>query len=167
METTQTTRSSKAPKKTDLIRATLKAAGLNRNAVSVRGDHSSIYCTIRDAKVSYKVVADAAYTHESISHCESSGEILLGGNTYVHVEYHEDVVAAVVQKLLPLLADLKTVGQVIWNNTSATYDEHNDRFNVWQMCDGDDYRKHVVMCFTIQQVAESMAVAALKAGTAQ
>ena len=92
METTATTSTKKAPTKTDMIRTALKAAGIKRNAVSVRGDHNSIHCVIKSADVAYKVVADAAYAHRKIHYCEYSGEILSGGNTYVNVEYHEDVV---------------------------------------------------------------------------
>jgi hypothetical protein len=164
---TATTRTKKTPTKTDLIRAALKATGIKRNAVSVRGNYTSIHCVIKDADVAYKVVSDAAYAHQKIHYCEYSGEILSGGNTYVNVEYHEDVVTAVAQKLLPMLANLKEVGQVVWNDTSANYDEHNDRFNVWQKHDGADYRDHVTMCWTIAEVAGAMATAALKASKAK
>lgn len=167
METTATTSTKKAPTKTDMIRTALKAAGIKRNAVSVRGDHNSIHCVIKSADVAYKVVADAAYAHRKIHYCEYSGEILSGGNTYVSVEYHEDVVDAIAKTLLPKLLNLKEVGQVVWNDTSANYDEHNDRFDVWQQHDGADYRDHVTMCWTVAEVATAMATAALKAGKAK
>lgn len=98
------------------IRAELKAAGWNARKVSVRTDYysmgSSIHVTIRDtAADTAKVTEIAERLGQSISRCEMTGDILGGGNTYVHVdhstevrEFHRSRYAAGVQAAIDLLS---------------------------------------------------------------
>ena len=75
------------------IREELKAAGWNRTKISVRSPHwGSIYVTIKDPEVPIKKVEKIALAYESISRCEITHEILLGGNTYVDVKYADETV---------------------------------------------------------------------------
>jgi len=67
----------------DRLRAALRQAGFNTRRVSVRGEHSTLQVTIRDASVSLTQVEAIAGPFESISRCEATGELLLGGNCYV------------------------------------------------------------------------------------
>ena len=69
------------------LRAALKTAGFNGRRVTVRHDHSTLYVTIRDASASLSKVKAIAGTFESVRHCQATGEILCGGNTFVRVEY--------------------------------------------------------------------------------
>lgn len=73
------------------IRKALKAKGWSSRKVSVRADYysmgSSINVSIKDPDVPLDAVKKIAEGHESISRCEMSGEILSGGNRFVHVAY--------------------------------------------------------------------------------
>lgn len=73
------------------IRKDLKAEGITAKQVSVRGKYSlydeSITITIKDIQVNKKNVEAIADKYEKISYDEYNGEILEGGNTYIHVEF--------------------------------------------------------------------------------
>src|SRR5215468_2581965 len=83
--TTTTTATIARP--TDRLRAALKQAGFNSRQVSVRHDHSTLRVTIRDASVSLTRAQEIAGAFESVRRCKATGEILLGGNTFVQVAY--------------------------------------------------------------------------------
>lgn len=72
------------------IRTELKAAGYNRNKVSVRSRHwGSVCVTIKDLAVDYREVSKIAKAKECVSRCSYSGEILSGGNTFIDVKYDD------------------------------------------------------------------------------
>jgi len=80
----------------DRIRAALKAAGYKAKAVTVREPHyGDITVTIRDASIQLGPVKELASSFRNVRHDEATGEILSGGNTFVDVEYHADVLAPV------------------------------------------------------------------------
>ncbi len=160
-----TTQTTKTPSKTDLIRAELKAAGIKRLDVSIRGDRNSIRCEIKSASVSYAVVKAAAYKHESIDRCERTGEILCGGNTYVGVYYSSEVVSSVAKQILPMLSTVKDC-RFSWRGFSVSYDEAYNRFSVWYKAPDKDYSNHVSLAHNEQQIAETIALAALEHGIA-
>lgn len=87
------------------IRKKLKALGWTRTMVSVRGDGSAIHVTIKDASVPLHKVKEIAEAHEKIDRCHISHEILSGGNTFVFVDYDDDLVGAKADELEPLLND--------------------------------------------------------------
>lgn len=103
------------------IRAELKRHGYNARRVSIRTDYyslgSSIYATIRDADVDVeKVTKIVERIGKHVRRCEISGDILSGGNTYVHISYTEEVRAELsakhenaVQAALDLLKASKAV----------------------------------------------------------
>jgi len=78
------------------LRTALKAAGYNARKVTVRdrggSTHYSLLVTIRDASVSLSKVQAIAVPHEHVRRDAASGEILLGGNTYLDVEYLDALV---------------------------------------------------------------------------
>lgn len=86
---------SKTPTKADTLRTALKAAGYSARQVTVKYDGSTLRVTVRDSAVSLSAVEKIAGSFERVRRCEASGEIFLGGNTYVDVAYHESVVAPV------------------------------------------------------------------------
>src|ERR1051325_4992675 len=67
----------------DCLRAALKRAGYNSRRVSVRGDHSTLRVTIRDASVSRSKVHEIAGAFESVSRDHATGEILAGGDIFI------------------------------------------------------------------------------------
>lgn len=73
------------------MRKELKAAGYNSRKVSVRTDYysmgSSIHVTVRARGVDGATVKAIANAGERIDRCEITGEILSGGNLFVHFDY--------------------------------------------------------------------------------
>lgn len=68
------------------LRKKLREKGWSSRKVSVRSDEYSIHVVIKDDSVDGKEVARLAYAYEEIDRDEHTGEVLLGGNTYVFVE---------------------------------------------------------------------------------
>jgi len=90
------------------IRENLKTIGLNRTAVSVRSPHwGSVDVEIKDRAVDFRKVNEIAMAEQRISRCEASGEILSGGNTFVHVSIVADVsdLVAIIDAATPALGD--------------------------------------------------------------
>jgi len=85
------------------IRNELKKQGWNVRQVSVRRSKCSIDVTIKDAKVPLSVVESIAKKHEVINRCEYSGDILSGANTFVRVDYADEVIKPLVKQLLELM----------------------------------------------------------------
>jgi len=85
------------------IRRELKRAGWNSRAVSVRTDYfsggSSIDVTVRREGVPYSDVRRIALGRERIHRCEATGEILSGGNRYIHVRTSDDLRATVRERV--------------------------------------------------------------------
>lgn len=67
------------------IRKQLKNAGIK--GVSVRSDEYAIRCTIKNAEVNRRDVEKIARSFEVIDRDEVTGEVLLGGNVFVFVDY--------------------------------------------------------------------------------
>lgn len=90
------------------LRAALKAAGYNARKVTVRdrggSTHTSLHVTIRDASVSLSKVRAIAAPHEHVRRDPASGEILLGGNTYLDVEYVDALVAPIKESFAAKIA---------------------------------------------------------------
>lgn len=72
------------------IRESLKSLGYNSRRVGVRENSGSlsysITLSIKDEGVDEEAVKEIARKAKSIDRCDRSGEILAGGNTYVHVQ---------------------------------------------------------------------------------
>ena len=79
----------------DALRAALKAAGFNARRVSVREHHSTLRVTVRDPSASLTRVKKIAAPFESVRHCQATGEILSGGNTFLSCEYSDALVAPI------------------------------------------------------------------------
>jgi hypothetical protein len=78
-------------------------AGFHARRVTVRSDHSTLRVTIRDASVSLARVLAIAGTFESVRYCQSTGESLCGGNTYVNVEYADALVDPIKATIVAVL----------------------------------------------------------------
>ena len=96
------------------IRKRLKDSGWNAKMVSVRCHHysmgSSIYLTIRNPAVNAELAKQiAAEEGESIRRCEASGEILSGGNTFVHVDHTPEARAALQNRYLEAVRTAMTL----------------------------------------------------------
>lgn len=71
----------------DALRAALKAVGYHARRVSVRHDHNTLRVTVRDPSASLTRIKQIAAPFESVRHCQATGEILSGGNTFLSCEY--------------------------------------------------------------------------------
>jgi len=85
------------------LRAALKTAGYSARQVTVRQRHSTLDVTIRVAGISHTKVSTIASAFESVRRCEASGEILLGGNVFVSVEYADALVGPLKASILATL----------------------------------------------------------------
>lgn len=74
-----------------MIRTELKAQGISSRKVSVRAEYfsmgSALHVTIKDPSISMSVVKAVAEKYESLRRDESTGDILKGGNCYLHLGY--------------------------------------------------------------------------------
>lgn len=89
------------------IRQELKKRGWSARQVSVRSEYfsmgSSITVTVKDPTVPIDVVEEVAKCAERIDRCQITGEILSGGNRYVHVSYSREAERAVMAPWLALV----------------------------------------------------------------
>jgi hypothetical protein len=70
------------------IRKDLKAAGFASRSISVKTSKTgSVRVEIKDASIPAEKVKEIAYRQQKIDRCETTGEILSGGNTFVFVGY--------------------------------------------------------------------------------
>lgn len=88
------------------IRATLKKQhGWTSKQVSVVSDVYSMGSTVRvmikDPAVNIEDVKAVAEPHESIRRCEMTGDILSGGNMYIHVNYSSEAMDIRKNRYLP------------------------------------------------------------------
>ena len=87
---------------TDIRKILKQRHGWTSRQVSVRARYfsmgSAIDCEIRDPAVALSAVQAVAGRAESIARCAGTGEILGGGNTYVHVRYSAAVEAVMSQR---------------------------------------------------------------------
>ena len=94
------------------IRAALKAAGYNTRKVTVRQDHETVRVTLKTLDVVLSVIKAIVAPFECVRRCESTGEVLLGGNIYVDVAYDREVLAPVTRQIAEALLAAPR-GQVI------------------------------------------------------
>lgn len=92
------------------MRVAFKAKGWSARKVSVRvrgcGYSSAIDVSIRDASVAKRDVESIAAEHRSVRYCHMSGEVLMGGNCYVDVEYAHGVLDGVKAEIAEAVKDI-------------------------------------------------------------
>jgi len=86
-----------AAESTKIIRTELKKIGISNRRVSVRAENysmgSSINIEIKDATIAMSTVKAIAEKQERIDRCEITGDILSGGNRYLHISYSTEASA--------------------------------------------------------------------------
>lgn len=102
----KTNKETKKLTEAQMIRKELKEKlNVTSRQVSVRQRHAgysmSVDVTIKDMTVNKKAVEEIALKYRNVSYCEASGEILLGGNTYIRVEFDYDIKQKASEKLIP------------------------------------------------------------------
>lgn len=93
------------------MRVAFKAKGWSARKVSVRvrgcGYSSAIDVSIRDASVAKRDVEAIAFEHRSVRYCHMSGEVLMGGNCYVDVEYAHGILDGVKAEIAEAIKDIE------------------------------------------------------------
>ena len=79
--------------------------------VSVRSSAGSLRVTIKDPSVKRAIVEAIASPHEHIDRDERTGDILRGGNTFLTVEYSDEALAPIVDRVLPQLIEIENSEQ--------------------------------------------------------
>ena len=122
------------------IRSQLKTLGYTSRDVSVRSDHNSLDITIRRNGLKVKAIRDIANSAEKIDRCESSGEILSGGNTYVFIRFSDDVRDSMTQLVKKLADDagLQTKGWARFTVGEYEYEISSDDRRVRAVLCGSD-----------------------------
>ena len=92
------------------IRKDLKAEGITPKRVSVRGKYAlydeSITIKIKDITVSKKLVESIVNKYEEIRYDEYNGEVLAGGNTYIHIEFDWEVLEQAKVEFMDLATEI-------------------------------------------------------------
>jgi len=89
------------------IRKALKERGITSRQVSVRSDSGSIFCTIKDPSIRLATVEELARPHERYQRDHMTQCILRGGNTFVTVEYSDEVLDRIADRLEPQLTAIE------------------------------------------------------------
>lgn len=120
------------------IRADLKAAGYGVRDVSVRNDSysmgSSVDVKIKRAEVPLGIVSEIAHRQERI-HRDESGEILSGGNMFVHVKYAHGVLDAHAA----LVAKQIEAGRTTFGTLHLSENSDSMWLDIWQSGDGGQH----------------------------
>jgi hypothetical protein len=98
------------------IRAEYKRLGWTPRMVSVRSEYfsggSSIRVLVKDPEVDFAEAERVLKAEERIRRCETTGEILSGGNTYTSIEHSPECRAALAIPILPAV-------RRAWNELTA------------------------------------------------
>lgn len=90
------------------LRTAYKAHGWTSRDISVKSQYfsmgSSIDVRVKNPAVPLATVTAMANDHESIRRCELTGEILSGGNCYVHVGYSHEAAAQIEAQYADVLS---------------------------------------------------------------
>lgn len=113
------------------VRAELKSAGYNARLVSVRNQSystdSSVSVTIRSATVPLGEIKSLAERFQRVDR-DHTGEILAGGNTYLHVEYGRGVLDEHAKRV----ADQLQAGRYVFGSFRVGQDSRDpDALHVW------------------------------------
>jgi hypothetical protein len=145
------------------LRTALKAAGFNARRVSVREYHNTLRVTVRDVSASLSKVTAIAAPFERVSRCETTGEILCGGNIFVNVRYTKEAVAPVKAAILVVL-DSAPADQwvaVLGNFRAVKVSREGATYNDEVRMDGPGLRNSIACGVT--WAAERLAIAYLDA----
>lgn len=139
--------------KGDAARAALTAAGFTGKQVTVLQERctysTALRFTVRDPSVALDRAREVAETFESIRRCEVSGEILSGGNTFVHVVHSESARAALAAPLVVAVTDAcarsaAEPGPTIFRVEGTAWGVGRERAGQWaRLWDLDEHRRGV------------------------
>lgn len=105
------------------LRSKLKEIGYNRNMVSVTSDYDSINVAVKSIEVDFKKVEELANSYEKIDRDYATGEILCGCNTYVNVNYSQELIknikenyAGKAEEIFKIITERSSLERVFQND---------------------------------------------------
>ncbi len=149
------------------IRRNLKKVDKTWNAkkISVRtrlySMGSSIDVTIKDATVNFAAVRDIAESEQVVRTCEYSGDILGGGNLFIHVDFAKEALESLTKQAREEIGD-KESGKVL--GLDFSYDDQD-----WCLINvGDDGIGDIVRrCWNRDGLAQAAARVSVETLTTQ
>lgn len=130
------------------IRKKLKAIGYNRNMVSVRSDSysggDSINIRMKSVDIDEYKVREIAKEYESVDYDECTGEVLMGSNSFVFVEWDGDFIEEGEEKYKELAEKIYRKDHLLtdyfrWSKkykSMAVYDSYKNRHRFYADVDG-------------------------------
>lgn len=121
--------------KAKLLRSDLKKFGWNSKQISVTGKYvaydSVLKIRIKDLNISKVAVEKIANQFSSIDYCETSGEVLEGGNTYVNIDFDWESLKLKAADYLDFCKDIysKHFNKNDWSTSGVTIFE-NDLYKI-------------------------------------
>ncbi len=104
---------------------------LKYRGVSVKGDNcgysEAINIEVKDERFPLSVVENIAKQYQSIDRCEASGEVLMGGNTFVNVSYPWDMELSEEYEA-ELLQIIQPAFDLVLDEDWSVMDKNNIRF---------------------------------------
>ena len=146
-----------------MLRVALRAAGYSARQVTVRDGGgnlcTALKVTVRTSDVSVSAIEKIAGAMRRVRHCEATGEILGGGNTFVDVAYAPEVYAVLAAAYAEDLASGKTeIGAF-----SVTAPDGGEGFYFWSAPGADVPERTWGAGFTAKRMAIAMIDAAASA----
>jgi len=113
-----------------LIRSALKTLGYGPRDISIRARTTgSVDVTIKRADVALDVIEPVVHQFEHVRRCESSGEILTGGNTFVTIDYSDSALIDATR----LVAAHRSQGRTVFGALHIGADAADaDTVHVWE-----------------------------------
>ena len=100
------------------IREDLKKAGIPKSAYSIRvryaGYEQSVSVRVKDITINLDRVTRVLLHYRDVDYDERSGEILAGGNTYVHAEYDRDMMKLERERFMDRARELAAADLPLW-----------------------------------------------------
>lgn len=130
------------------IRKKLKSIGYNRNMVSVKSDSysggDSINIRMKSVDVDENKVKEIAKEYESVAVDECTGEVLMGSNSFVFVEWDGDFIEEGVEKYKELAERIYKKDHLLTDyfrwfkkyKSMAVYDSYNHKHQFYADVDG-------------------------------
>lgn len=112
------------------IRKTLKEAGFTSKDYSIRvrdaGYSTTVNIEVKNPKVKLSELKQFVKRFEVVDRDERTGEILQGGNTFVHCQYEDGIFEEVIQPLMEIAKQVYTSSK--WDGCKIA---ENESFNVF------------------------------------
>lgn len=124
------------------VRSTLKLHGWNSRKVAVKclscGLDSEINVTIKDPKIPRCTIMKIVAPYQVVRQCPLTGDILLGGNLYVIVNYSQQASTSLYRDVLeklqaadPGIAIILDHDLRVWRDANATDQYYRVRHTSW------------------------------------